>query len=205
MKRITALFLLLVFSNIAVAHPFDSGGGGTSSSSEEADLTLIILVVIVAGVGTLFLTDILSEDSADSQDTLGNEGIVTEETGVNWDQLTGDQQFNPLPLIAVSVFPGENGRNLATYFSNLITQGNGLYYDIYSSPVSFGEMDASEAAETGFSFLSCQLFIAAGSSGLELYSDDSDAPVWFFNTADWDSSAVREASASFIEFAVITY
>ncbi len=203
MKRITALLLLVLFSNMAVAHPFASGGGG-SSSSEETDLTMIIMIVVIAGVGALLLTDILSDDSTNSQDALagGEEEILNEETGVNWEQLNGSEQQETLPLVAVSVFPGENGRDLASYFSNLIAQGNGLYYDVYSAPVAFGEMSSAEAAATGFAFLDCQWFIAAASSGLELRSEDSDEPVWFFNSTEWDSTTVRDASASFLEFSM---
>ena len=203
MKRFTALLLLILFSNMAVARPFSSGGGG-ASSAEEADLTMIILVVVVAGVGALLLTDILSDDSTDSQDALSGEEeeILNEETGVNWEQLSGSEEQEDLPVLAISVFPGANGRGLAAYFSNLIAQGNGLYYDVYSAPVSFGEMSSAEAAATGFSFLDCQWFIAAASSGLELHSENSENPVWFFNSTEWDSTTVRDASASFLEFSM---
>ncbi|MCK5036257.1 MAG: hypothetical protein KAS73_10220 [Candidatus Sabulitectum sp.] len=203
MKRITALLLLILFSNMAVAHPFSSGGG-ESSSSEETDFTMIILVVVVVGVGALLLTDILSDDSTDSQDALSGEeeDILNEETGVNWVQLNGSAEQEDLPVLAISVFPGTNGRDLATYFSNLIAQGNGLYYDVYSAPVSFGEMSSAEAAATGFSFLDCQWFVAITSSGLEMHSENSENPVWFFNSAEWDSTTVRDASASFLEFSM---
>ncbi|MEA3266444.1 MAG: hypothetical protein U9P42_05805 [Candidatus Fermentibacteria bacterium] len=203
MKRITAILLLVLFSNMAVAHPFASGGG-ESSSSEETDLTMIILVVVVAGVGALLLADILADDSTDSHDALsgGEEEILNEETGVNWEQLNSSEEQEALPLVAVSIFPGENGRALAAYFSNLIVQGNGLYYDVYSAPVAFGEMSSAEAAATGFSFLDCQWFIATASSGLELHSENSEDPIWFFNSTEWDSTTVREASASFLEFSM---
>lgn len=201
MKRIMALFLLLVFTNIAVAHPFDSGGGSTSSS-EETDLTMIILLVVVVGLGALFVTDILTDNANDSRNafTGDDEELLNVETGVNWGQLNDNAEQDPLPIVAISVFPGDNGRNLAGYFSNLIIQGNGLYYDLYSAPVSFGQMDPSEAAATGFSFLDCQWFIATGSSGLELHNENSETPLWLFNTTQWDSAAVRDASSSFLEF-----
>lgn len=204
MKRIAALLFLVIFSNFAVAHPFASGGGG-SSSSEETDLTMIILAVVVVGVGALLITDILDDNSTDSQDALAGgeeEEILREETGVNWEQLTGNEELEALPLVAISVFQGENGRDLAIYFSNLIARGNGLYYDIYSAPVAFGGMDSAEAAATGFSFLDCQWFIATGSSGLELHSENSENPIWVFNSVAWDSATVRNASASFLEFAM---
>ncbi len=203
MKRIAALLFLVIFSNFAVAHPFSSGGGG-SSSSEETDLTMIILAVVVVGVGALLITDILDDNSTDSQNALagGEEEILREETGVNWEQLTGNEELETLPLVAISVFQGENGRDLAIYFSNLMARGNGLYYDIYSAPVAFGEMDSAEAAATGFSFLDCQWCIATGSSGLELHSENSENPIWVFNSAAWDSATVRNASASFLEFAM---
>ena len=202
MKRLTAILLLLVFSNLAVASPFASGGG-TESSSEETDLTLIILVVVVAGVGALIVSDILSDDDENSDDAYrdGEEVVLTEETGVNWDNLGGSSEPETLPLLAISVFPGENGSDLANYFSSMIVQGDDLYYTTYPSPVSFGNMELSEAARTGFSFLDCQWFIAADSTGLELYTETGENPAWFFNPAAWDSTTVREASSSFLEFA----
>ncbi|MCK5785099.1 MAG: hypothetical protein KAH54_00925 [Candidatus Sabulitectum sp.] len=203
MRRITALLLLLAFTNIAVAHPFASGGGGTSSS-EETDLTWIILGVVVVGVGALLITDILTDDSRDSQDALTGETEepLTEETGVNWEQLSGNTEEDMLPLVAVSVFPGNNGRDLADYFSNLIAPGNNLYYTIYSSPVSFGQMDPAEAASTGFSFLDCQWFVTNDASGLKLYSEDATDPLWLFSSTVWDSLTIREASSSFLEFSM---
>ena len=201
MKRTTALICLLLFSNLAVAHPFASGGGSSSSSS-ETNLSVVITVIVVAGVAALLVTDIITDNANDSQDAISGieEGILTEDTGVNWGQFNGDTEQSSIPLLAVSVFPGDNGRDLSTYFSNLLTQGNDVYFNLYSSPVSFGQMQPLEAAKTGFSFLDCQMFVAAASSGLELYGEDSDTPIWFFNTTEWDSVVVSEAASSFIEF-----
>ncbi len=201
MKRITAFLLILVFCNLSVAHPFASGGGA-ESSSDETDLTMVILIVVVAGVGALLVTDILSDD--DGSDTFRDEeeAVLTEETGVNWENLGNSDEAEILPLLAISVFPGENGSNLANYFSSLIVQGDDLYYTTYSSAVSFGSMEPLEAAHTGFSFLDCQWFIAADSSGLMLYTETEESPAWFINPASWDSSSVREASSSFLEFAM---
>lgn len=200
MKRTAALLLLLIFVNLAVAHPFDSGGG-SSPSSEETDLTMIILLVVVAGVGALLISDIISDSGENSQDALVADTAdpLNEDTGVNWAQLNSDIEVESLPVVAISVFPGSNGRDLANYFSNLIAPGNNLYYSIYSSPVSFGQMTPAEAAATGFSFLGCQWFIATNSAGLEMHSENADDPLWLFNTADWDSAMVREASSSFLE------
>ncbi len=201
MKRTTALICLLIISNLAVAHPFASGGG-SSSSSNETNLSVVITIIVVAGVAALLVTDIISDNANDSQDALSGdeEATLTEETGVNWGQLNGSTEQLSIPLLAISVFPGDNGRNLSTYFSSLLNQGDKVYYNLYSSPVSFGQMQPLEAAETGFSFLDCQMFIAAGSSGLELYRENSDTPVWSFATTEWDSVVVSEASSSFIEF-----
>jgi hypothetical protein len=203
MKRITAVLLLLVFSNLAVAHPFASGGG-SESPSEETDITLIILVVVVAGVGALLVSDILSDNDENSGNTFPDEEdvVLTEETGVNWNDLGSNGEVEPLPLLAVSVFPEENGKDLADYFSSLINQGDMLYYQVYPSPVSFGTMEPSEAARTGFSFLDCQWFITADSSGLMLYTETEESPAWFFNPVSWDSTTVREASSSFLQFAM---
>lgn len=203
MKRITAVLLLLVFSNLAVAHPFASGGG-TESSSEETDLTLIILVVVVAGVGALLVSDILSDEGEGEHTALTPEEaeLLNEETGVNWEDLAGNGEGETLPLLAVSVFPGENGRDFANYFSSLLAQGDQLYFTIYPAPVSFGSMEPSEAAETGFSFLDCQWFIAADSTGLMLYRETEETPAWLFNPVNWDSTTVREASSNFLEFAM---
>ncbi len=204
MKKFTAILLLLIFSNFAVAGTFDSGGG-SSSSSEETDLTMIILAVVVVGVGALFISDILADQGNDSQDALtdSNTEVINEETGINWDQLNENADLVELPLVATSVFPGANGRDLATYFSNLIGQGNELYFDVYSAPVSFGQMSPEEAAITGFSFLNCQWYLSPAPEGLELYVKDSENPAWVFSTTEWDSTVVREASASFLEFAKI--
>ncbi len=201
MKRTTALICLLLISNLAVAHSFDSGGG-SASSSEDANLSVILTIVVVAGVAALLVTDILADNLTDSQDTISGveEEALAEETGVNWGQLNEGTEQSLIPILAVSVFPGDNGRNLSFYFSNLLTQGNNVYFDLYTSPVSFGQMDPLEAAETGFSFLDCQMFIATGSSGLELYEEDSDIPIWSFDTTEWDSVVVSEASSSFMEF-----
>ncbi len=201
MKRTTALICLLLISNLAVAHSFDSGGGSSSSSS-ETNLSVIITIVVVAGVAALLVTDILADNSNNSQDALSGdeEATVNEETGVNWGQLNESTEQSSIPLLAISVFPGDNGRNLSAYFSSLLNQGNSVYFDLYSSPVSFGQMQPLEAAETGFSFLDCQMFIAASSSGLELYREHSDIPVWSFDTTEWDSVVVSEASSSFMEF-----
>ncbi len=201
MKRIAALLFMLIFSNLAVAHPFDSGGG-SSSSSEETDLTMIILVTVVAGVGALLISDIISDNKEDTRDALSGdaEESAIEDTGVNWGQLNDNVEGESIPVLAVSVFPGSNGRELANYFSNLIVPGNNLYYNIYSSPVSFGGMSPAEAAATGFSFLDCQWFLTADSAGLELHSENAENPLWLFNTAEWDSAMVREASSSFLEF-----
>jgi len=203
MKRITAVLLLLVFSNLAVAHPFASGGGSESSSS-ETDLTLVILVVVVAGVGALLVADILSDDDESNTFPDEEESVLTEETGVNWENLGNNSAAETLPLLAISVFPVENESdiNLANYFSSLIIQGDKRYYTTYPSPVSFGNMEPLEAAHTGFSFLSCQWFIAADSSGLMLYRETEDTPAWLFNPVNWDSTSVREASSSFLEFAM---
>jgi len=201
MKRFAALLLLLIFANIAVAHPFASGGG-SSSEDEETSLTMIILLTVVVGVGALLIADIISDGGENSQDALagGTAELLNEETGVNWEQLNNNTEEEAVPVVAISVFPGSNGRNLANYFSNLIAPGDNLYYIIYSSPVSFGQMSPAEAAATGFSFLDCQWFMAADSNGIELYSENTDDPLWLFNTADWDSVMVREASSSFLEF-----
>lgn len=201
MKRAAALFLLLLFSNVTLASPFDSGGGSTSSN-EEADLTLILMIVVVAGVGALLITDVIADNSSDSQDALShtNQETINEDTGVNWEQLAGGIEIEHLPVLAVSVFNGSNGRDLANYFCNLITPGDDLYYIVYESPVSFGQMDPTEAAATGFSFLDCQLFMAADSDRLELYSSKVNEPLWLFGTSEWDSAMVREASASFLDY-----
>ena len=201
MKRTTALICLLLISNLAVAHSFDSGGGSSSSSS-ETDLSVLITVLVVAGVAGLLVTDIISDSSNDSQDALSGEEetSLNEETGVNWEQLNESTEQSPIPLLAISVFPGDNGRNLSTYFSSLLNQGDKVYFNLYSSPVSFGQMQPLEAAETGFSFLDCQMFIAADPSGLELYGDNSEIPLWSFATTQWDSVVVSEASSSFMEF-----
>lgn len=201
MKRAAALFLLLLFSNVAVASPFDSGGG-SASSDDEADLSLILMIAVAAGIGAFLVLDVIADNSSDSQDALthSNQEAISEDTGVNWEQLAGGVEIESLPVLAVSVFNGSNGRDLANYFSNLVTPGDELYYTVYESPVSFGQMDPAEAAETGFSFLDCQLFMAVDSDKLELYSNEVDEPLWLFSTSEWDSAMVREASASFLDY-----
>jgi hypothetical protein len=194
--------MIVLFSNIAVAHPFASGGG-TQSSSEETDLTMVILGIVVAGVVTLMVSDILLDKNSDSSSVplYGETEPIVEETGVNWNNLNSGEE-EPLPLLAISVFPGENGKNLANYFSSLIDQGDMLYYQVYPSPVAFGSMESLQAAETGFSFLNCQWFIAADSTGLTLYTANSDSSAWLFGTIVQDSTTVRNASSSFMEFVV---
>ncbi len=201
MKRTAALVLLLIFSNVAVASPFASGGG-SSSSDDETNLTMILMIVVVAGVGALLISDVIADNSNDSHDALSHndQEAISEDTGVNWEQLASGVEIEHLPVLAVSVFNGSNGRDLANYFSNLIAPGDDLYYIVYESPVSFGQMAPVEAAETGFSFLDCQLFMAADSHKLELYSSETNEPLWLFSTSEWDSAMVREASASFLDF-----
>jgi hypothetical protein len=207
MKRCAALFCLVIFASFAVADPFAGDGGGSSSSSDNSSISVILTVAVVAGVCTLFLTDIISDNAHDSPNAITEtiEEPLNDETGVNWEQLnTGSiSESESVPLVAVSVFPGVNGRNLAIYFSSLIEQGNNIYYRIYSSPVSFGQMNSAEAASTGFSFLGCQWFIATGNNGLELFQKNTTDPLWVFDTAEWDSSTVRNAASSFILFSRI--
>lgn len=200
-KRASALFLLLLFSNVAVASPFASGGG-SASSDDETNLTTIMMIVVVAGVGALLISDVIADNSNDSHDALSrsDQEAVSEDTGVNWERLENGVDIDLLPVLAVSVFNGSNGRDLANYFSNLIAPGDNLYYIIYESPVSFGQMAPMEAAATGFSFLDCQLFMAADSHKLELYSSEVTEPLWLFSTSEWDSAMVREASASFLDY-----
>ena len=199
MKRLTAMVCLFIFANLAVAHPFSSGGGGSSSADEETNLSIILMAVVVVGVSALLVTDIIADNSQDTP-SINVDEIETEDTGVNWEQLSETSDHDALPLMALAVFPGENGRNLATYFSALINQGDGVYFDSYSAPVSFGQMDPAEAAQTGFSFLNCQWFVSATDSDLILYSEDSDEPLWSFEIEEWDSLMVREASSDFLEF-----
>jgi|GEM_PF-2086970 len=203
MKRVAALLLIVIFSNIAVADPFSDGGGSTSSS-DESNLSLIFTVVLLVGAGALFITDILSDDPIDSQDALAG---ITEQpadgtTGIEWENLAGNSnpEDQPVPVVAISVFPGSSGRDLANYFSSLIEPGNSLYYTVYSSPVAFGQLSPGEAAATGFSFLHCQWFVASGPRGLELHRNDSSDIPWVYYSATFDSSMVRTASASFMEF-----
>ena len=199
MKRLTAVICLFIFANLAVAHPFSSGGGGSSSADDESNLAIILMTVVLVGVSALFVTDILADKSQNTS-SVNTDEIESEETGVNWEQLSNNSDEDSLPLMALSIFPGENGRNLAAYFSSLINQGDGIYFDNYSAPVSFGQMDPVEAAETGFSFLNCQWFIATTVSGFELYSEDTDRPIWTFQASTWDSLMVREAASSFLDF-----
>lgn len=201
MKRAISIICLFIFANFAVAHPFASGGG-TTSSSEETDLTLILTLTVVVGVAALLVTDILADNSSNSQDQIS--GIIEEEedeTGFDWSQLNQTTDEIAAPLLAISIFPSSNGKDLASYFSSLIEQGNSIYFNTYHSPVSFGSMSPEEAASTGFTYLNCNWYLASASSNLQLFIQDNSTASWSFNISEWDSLSVKEAAESFLEFA----
>ena len=203
MKRAISIICILIFANFAVAHPFDSGGGGSSSSSEETDLTLLITITVVVGLGALLVTDILADDSSDSQDELS--GIIEEQgeqevTGVDWEQLNQTDEI-AAPLLAISIFPSSDGKDLASYFSNLIEQGNSVYFNTYNSPVSFGDMTPYNAASTGFAYLDCQLYLAVDSLNLLLFTNQNTEFIWSFEVSEWDSTSINGAAENFLEFA----
>jgi len=203
MKRAISIICLLVFANFAVAHPFASGGG-TSSSSEETDLTLILTITVVVAVGALLVTDILADNSTDSQDEIS--GVLEDQeeqetTGIDWEQLNQSSEEIAAPLFAISIFPSLNGKDLASYFSGLIEQGNSIYFNTYHSPVSFGNMNPEEAASTGFTYLDCQWYLAADSLNLLLFTHQKPEFLWSFGVSEWDSLSIKEAAENFLEFA----
>ena len=205
MKRAISIICLLIFANFAVAHPFASGGG-TPSSSEETDLTLILTITVVVAVGALLVTDILADNSNNSQDEIS--GILEEQeeqetTGIDWEQLNQNTEEIAAPLFAISIFPSANGKDLAFYFSNLIEQGNSIYFSTYHSPVSFGNMNPEEAASTAFTYLDCQWYLATDSLNLLLFTQQNSEFIWSFSISDWDSLSIKEASENFLEFASI--
>ena len=204
MKRAISIICLLIFANFAVAHPFDSGGGGSSSSSEETDLTLILTITIVVGLGALLVTDILADNSTDSQDEISGiqeEQDELETTGIDWGQLNQTTDEIAAPLLAISIFPSTNGKDLASYFSGLIEQGNSIYFNTYHSPVSFGSMNPEEAASTGFTYLDCDWYLAADSSALQLFEKNHPNTSWSFQVSEWDSLSIKNAAENFMEFA----
>ena len=197
------LILLTFFLNTAVASPAGQGGG-TESDAEETNISTIILIAVVAGVSWLLVSDILADNSVESQDALSGiveEPVTYEDTGINWESVLDETQEAPVPVVAFSVFNVDNGRELTSYFTALLEQGEQLYYTIHGTPVALGNMSSPEAAATGLSFVECDWFITGDSTGIQLFSRDSDQPVWQFESTNPDSTAVSAAAASFRDFA----
>ncbi|PIE53314.1 hypothetical protein CSA37_01900 [Candidatus Fermentibacteria bacterium] len=202
MKKPAAVLILLLFTvNTALASPVGQGGGSTPNE-EESNLSTVIMIAVVAGFSALIIGDIITDNAEDSQDAIS--GVETndasEDTGVDWGSLAADTADTSLPILSVSVFTVNDGRNLASYFSTLLEQGNGLYYNVHGNPAALGAMAPEEAAATGFAFLDCDWFIAGDSSGIYLFSRNSDEPLWQWNLAPADSASVRNAAAEFREF-----
>lgn len=204
MKKLTAVLIILAFSlNTAVASPMGQGGG-SGDDPEDASISTLILVVVVVGVAGLLVSDIIADNSEDSQDALS--GVVTEpetsqETGVDWGSIVQESDAPFVPKLAISVFNIENGRNLAGYFSALLQQDEELNYSIQGTPIALGAMSSAQAAQTGLSFVDCDWFVTGDSTGVQLFSKVQTSPIWHFYSDIPDSAAVRAAAESFREFA----
>lgn len=202
MKNAAVILILLVFvTGITVASPLDQGGGG-SGTDEENNLSTILMITVVAGFVAIIVGDIISDRPQVSQDALA--GIdpdgATEDTGVNWENLSEKPGDNSLPQMAVAVFQMNGGRELARYFNNLLAPGENEYYSVHGPPVSLGSMPPSEAAATGFTFTDTHWFITADSTGFQMFARGISEPVWLFNAENPDSASARAASASLIDF-----
>ena len=204
MKKLTVVLILLTFFlNTAVASPAGQGGG-TESDAEETNISTIILIAVVAGVSWLLVSDILADKSVESQDALSGiveEPVTYEDTGINWESVLDETQEAPVPVVAFSVFNVDNGRELTSYFTALLQQDEEIFYTIQGTPIALGSMSPSEAAATGLSFVDCDWFITGDNTGVQLFSRNSDQPVWQFESLNPDSNAVRAAAASFRDFA----
>lgn len=202
MRNALAVLITLIFVlSTAVASPFDEGGG--TPDENESNLATILMVTAVAGFAALLIGDILSDNSTDSQDALAgipDSTTVHESTGIDWGSFSSETADNGLPVVAVAVFQGDTGRDLARYLTGLLVPGEDIYYSLYGSPVSLGNMSSSQAAETGFSFINCDMFIAGDDSGFQLFYRDNPDPVWSLEAVNPDSNAVRRASASLLDF-----
>lgn len=204
MKKFTAVLILLAFFfNTAVASPAGQGGG-SGSETDDSNISIIVTVALIVGVSALFVMDILSENSEDSQDALSGiveEAEAPEETGIDWESIldeTGDEQ---IPVVSLAVFNVENGKDLTHYFAALLEQGEQLFYSIHGMPVALGSMPSSEAAATGFSFMDCNWFVTGDNTGIKLFAQNQNDPVWQFNSTHADSAMIRAAAASFRAFA----
>lgn len=206
MKQALAVLIAAVFfMGTAVAYPLGEGGG-SSADEDDSKLAGILMISVVAGFAALLVTDIISDNATDSQDALAglaDTSFVSEETGVDWNQLQDDSSEPGIPVLAIAVFQTESGRDLAKYLAALLVPGDGTSYIIQGTPVALGHMDPDDEASTGFSFLSCDLFVTGNETGMLLFDRNAQGPVWSHPWESSDSAAVRSASAELMEFLAI--
>ncbi|HPR21638.1 MAG TPA: hypothetical protein PK991_02950 [Candidatus Sabulitectum sp.] len=203
MKKASAVLICLVFiAGTAVASPFGEGGG-TSPGEEESNLATILMITVVVGFTALLVSDIIADDGLESQDALAgitasDTSSVSEETGVNWEQLA---PADSLPVLAIAVFQGPSGREAARYMASLLSSRENIDYTIHGSPSALGHQSPSETASTGFAFVPSDYFITADQEGLFLFHRGSGQPEWSFpmQEAGLDSAFVRRAAASLME------
>ena len=203
MKSAMAVLMTAVFIlGTAVASPLGEGGGSTADDS-ESNLAGILMITVVAGFAALLVGDIISDNAEDSQDALAgisDSSAVIEETGIDWNQLNGDSSEESIPVLAVAVFQVESGRDLARYLTAMLAPGEQRDYTIHGTPVALGSMSSAEAAATGFTFMSCDLFVTGDDEGIQLFERGNPEPVWTYQSESLDSNSVRGASANLMEF-----
>lgn len=203
MKNAMAVLMAAVFVlGTATASPVGQGGGSTPTDN-ESNLTGILMITFAAGFAALIIGDIISDSGQESQDALAGytaPDTASEDTGVNWEQFSAASPEESVPVLAVAVFPGDSGRDLARYLTGLLAPGENLLYTTNHAPVALGAMSSSQAATTGFSFMNCDMFVTGDETGFQLFERGIADPVWTYGTELLDSASVRQGASGLVEF-----
>jgi hypothetical protein len=167
-----------------------SGEGASSAGDDGVELEGWIALGAAAVVAGILIWDVMSDSGGESAPSDSAAAAVVP-TGIEWTSL------RPLrdgaTVVGVSVFPGDDGWNLAQYFQQLLLPLEDRGYLFAGDPMNLGPLEARQQAALAGDFFECTWFVAALDSSLELL-DVEGRRIWSFPVAGWDSAGTRSAA-----------
>lgn len=173
--RTTAAVLLISLFIFSCPVMGAGGGSGESEVGDSNTMTYITIGLIVL-VGGFFIVDVLTSSGEETvpADTVSDQII---ETGVNWDQVLLE---NKLITIAVSVFPGENGSNIAMQFINALNELVSDNIAVFDNPLDLGTDSAVDRVTIAREFFGVDylIFQVDNSETLQYGIASPDSVLW---------------------------
>ncbi len=183
-------FLTVTLVAFTAAVAGTPGGGSSPSGGDDSKLEGWFALGAAAAVAGILIWDIISDSAREeaSSDSGAREVVPT---GIEWASL------RPAPgedtVIGISVFPGNDGWNLAHYFQQLLLPLEDRGYLFPGGPMNLGATTPERQAAMARDFFECDRFVAATDSSLALL-DGEGARTWVFPMAGWDSAGTRSAA-----------